>query len=352
VSLATRLGEHWYRPHLSLLTAALTPLAALFGALVALRRALYRLGWVSAARLPLPVVVVGNVTVGGTGKTPLVRALCDALEARGWHPGIVSRGYGRHTSDVREVCRGDDPAAVGDEPLLLATGGAPVVVGIDRAAAARHLLARHPGIDVIVADDGLQHYALARDVEIVVVDASRRFGNGWLLPAGPLREPVRRALAADACVVTGGAPGAAATEQPPHFQMSLEPLAWQPLRDGVAAPDFATLPPDTVHAIAGIAHPERFFRQLRDDGVVARTHAFADHHAFAPADVAFPGAQAILMTEKDAVKCRAFADARMFYRPVRAILDPALVTLVEDMLNGSQAARAPGLPRHEGSAGV
>ena len=134
--------------------------------------------------------------------------------------------------------------------------------------------------------------------------------------------------------------------------MMLEPLPWQPLREGVTPPDFAALPPDAVHAIAGIAHPDRFFRQLRDDGIRARTHAFADHHAFTPADLAYPGAQAILMTEKDAVKCRAFADARMFYRPVRAILDPALVTLVEDMLNGSQAARAPGLPRHQGSAGV
>ena len=351
MSFAARLAAQWYRPRLTLLTAALTPLALAFGALVALRRTLYRLGWMSASRLPVAVMVVGNVAVGGTGKTPLVRALCEALQARGWHPGIVSRGYGRRARDVREVGPHDDAAAVGDEPLLLATCGAPVVVGADRAAAARLLLARHPETDVVVADDGLQHYALARDVEIVVVDASRGFGNGWLLPAGPLREPARRARAAHALVVAGGARGAS-TSVPPQFAMTLEPLAWQPLLEGVAPPDFAALAPDRVHAIAGIAHPARFFGQLRDDGIAGQTHAFPDHHAFTSSDVAFPAAQAILMTEKDAVKCRAFADARMFYRPVRALLDPALITLVEDMLNGSQAARAPGLPRHEGSAGV
>jgi len=203
-----RLEAAWYAPRLAPLATLLLPLSWLFAAVVALRRWLYRRGALRSARLPVPVVVIGNVTVGGTGKTPLVIALARALAERGRHPGIVSRGYGASGAAPREVTAGAEPADVGDEPLLLAAAGAPVFVARDRAAAARALLAAHPACDVVLADDGLQHYALARDVEVVVVDGTRGFGNGRLLPSGPLREPASRADAADAVVtLVADAPG-------------------------------------------------------------------------------------------------------------------------------------------------
>jgi tetraacyldisaccharide 4'-kinase len=223
-------------------------------------------------------------------------------------------------------------------------------------------VARHPEVDVILADDGLQHYALARDLEIVVIDAARGFGNGWLLPAGPLREPARRAAEAAAHVLNvanaqaaAGAPNVTAAQlggSPPAFRMSMVASSIEPLRSGVALPQWHALPRGSVHAVAGIGEPQRFFAQLAALGIEAVPHAFDDHHAFVPGDLAFPGARAILMTEKDAVKCSAFADARMFYLPVRALVDPALVTLVEDTLHGRQTARAAGMPGHEGPAHV
>ena len=349
---ATRLVAHWYRPRLSPLTAALTPLAAAFAALAALRRALYRTGWLRTTRVGVPVVVVGNVTVGGTGKTPLVAALAEALRTRGWHPGIVSRGHGGSVQGVREVRQGDPATLVGDEPLVLAGAGMPVVVGRDRVAAARALRELHPDVDVVVADDGLQHYALAREVEIVAIDAARGFGNGWLLPAGPLREPARRAAQATARVLHVRSGAATASHADAEFVMTLAGLAWRPLQAGVPVPAFRSLPAGSIHAVAGIAQPERFFQSLEALGIAAVPHAFADHHPYVAGDLDFPGARAILMTEKDAVKCGAFADARMFFLPVRALVDPALVTLVEDTLHGSQAARAPGLPGHQGPAHV
>jgi tetraacyldisaccharide 4'-kinase len=347
MSVGDRLARDWYRPGLTPLTAALTPLAALFGIVVAARRALYRAGWLRATRIDVPVMVVGNVTAGGGGKTPLVRALADALRARGWHPGIVSRGYGGAVSGTHRVRPDDDPAWVGDEPLLLAQS-APVCVGADRVAAARALRDAHPEVDVIVADDGLQHYALARDVEIVAVDAGRRFGNGWLLPAGPLREPVRRVRDAAACVWTHNAGSAPSPQE--GYASRLEPLPWRSVGGATPVPEFGTLPRGSVHAVAAIAHPDRFFATLTALGIDAVTHAFPDHHPYTARDLDFPGAAAILMTEKDAVKCRRIADARMFWLPVRAAIDPALVDLVEDRLHGSQAARAARVPRHQGPA--
>jgi len=347
VSLATRLVAQWYRPGLTPATALLVPLSALFGALAALRRGLYRAGWLRVTRLPVPVVVVGNIGVGGAGKTPLTRALAAALRLRGRRPGIVSRGYKSAADRPREVHSGDDAAAVGDEPLLHAADGHPIVIGRDRVAAARLLLATHPEVDVVLADDGLQHYALARDLEIVVVDAMRGFGNGWLMPAGPLREPVSRAAQAGARVIA--LPEDADARAPlPGFRMQLRTLEWRPLVFAAACPDLAALPRGSVHAIAGIAHPDRFFAAVRARGIDAVTHAFADHHAYAASDLAFPGARAILMTEKDAVKCRHIADARMWWLPLCATLDPALVALVEDTLHGSQAARAAGMPGDQG----
>jgi tetraacyldisaccharide 4'-kinase len=287
--------------------------------------------------------------VGGTGKTPLVRALARALAARGHRPGIVSRGYGAPVRAPREVATDDDPRAVGDEPLLLAADGFPVVVAPDRVAAARELIARHPEVDVILADDGLQHYALGRDLELVVVDAQHGLGNRRLLPAGPLREPAARLAQADALVWSHlqgagaaadarGHAGFARAADLPQFTLTLVPGAWQPLRPGIPVPPLAHLPRGSVHAVAGIGQPQRFFHLLRALGIDAVPHAFPDHHAFVPSDLAFPGARAILMTEKDAVKCGSFADARMLFLPLASSVDAALVQLIEDRIHGRQAA--------------
>ncbi|MEO8306075.1 MAG: tetraacyldisaccharide 4'-kinase [Betaproteobacteria bacterium] len=341
MTLADRLVALWYSPRPSPVTILLWPFSLVFRTGVALRRALYRVGILSAARLPVPVVVVGNITVGGSGKTPLVAALARALRERGYQPGIVSRGFGRNPGDGAPIAvvAGDDPGRVGDEPLLLARAGYPVVVARDRVAAARELLVRNPACDVILADDGLQHYRLPRRFEIAVVDAARALGNGWLLPAGPLREPESRLDEVDAVVTLrdgGGGEPTPATEC--AFTMTLAAGTFARVGDArvtTSAPSFAGA---HVHAVAGIGNPARFFRQLGAMGIEAIPHAFPDHHRFVPADLAFVGARSILMTEKDAVKCEAFADERCWYLPVHARVDDALVTLIEERLRGSQTA--------------
>ncbi len=341
---ADRLAAAWYAPRPTLIAIVLWPLSAVFGVIAATRRALYRAGVLHSERVGVPVVVVGNLTAGGSGKTPLGLALADALAARGRRPGFVSRGYGGSAAAARAVARDDDPRVVGDEPLLLAASGFPVWIGRRRAEAARGLLEANPDVDVIIADDGLQHYALARDCEIVVIDAARGFGNGLLLPAGPLREPASRLASVDAIVrLVTGASAAAGTPAVPaatvcDTPMRLEPLAWRNLRRSDVHADPSRWPRGGVHAIAGIGHPERFFAQVRALGIDAICHPFPDHHAFTPADIAFPGAAVILMTAKDAVKCAAFADDRCWCLPVRARIDPALVECVLARLHGRQAA--------------
>ena len=227
MSLASRLVAAWYAQRLTVLTAPLVPFAAAFAALASARRALFRLGVLHERRLPVPVVVVGNITVGGSGKTPLAAALTRALAERGWHPGIVSRGHGGsrvHGSPI-VVAPDSDAREVGDEPVLLVRTGIPVVVAADRVAAARALIEAHPQCDVIVADDGLQHYRLARNFEIVVVDAARGLGNGWRLPAGPLREPAARLEEADAIValVTQGSSATSSAALPIRRRRSRRP---------------------------------------------------------------------------------------------------------------------------------
>jgi tetraacyldisaccharide 4'-kinase len=351
VNLAGRLVQAWYSPRLTPLAALLAPFALAFGALVALRRELYRRGILESHRLPVPVVVIGNVTVGGAGKTPLALALADALFRHGHRPGIVSRGFGGTNTAPRAVDPGDDPRVVGDEPLLYARAGWPVWVGHRRVDVARALTAAHPNVDVVIADDGLQHYALARTMEIVVVDVARGFGNGWLLPAGPLREPASRMRAADAIVRLVPRVAAVPAQGDGHAtQMWYEPLAWR----NVARPDAVFDPREwtrnSAHAVAGIGNPERFFAQVRSLGIDPVCHAFPDHHAFTPGDFAFPLVRAILMTEKDAVKCAAFADERYWCLPVRARIDSALVELVLARIHGPKAARNAGVPGDEGTA--
>jgi tetraacyldisaccharide 4'-kinase len=303
VDLSRHLVAAWFSPSLTPLSVLLAPAALVFRAATIVRRALYRRGLLRIERLPVPVIVVGNITVGGSGKTPLTIARASELARRGWRPGIVSRGY-RATNHVpRAVGVDDDPDVVGDEPLLLARTGLPVWIGADRPAAARALLAAHPDRDLIIADDGLQHYALARDIEIAVIDASRGLGNGLPLPAGPLREPAARLGAVDAIVHLGGT-----GDSKREFAMTLAGERFVRVNDGAVAADAALFRSGEVHAIAGIGDPARFFAQLAALGIAAHRHPFPDHHRYVAADLALPGATAILMTEKDAVKCKGFAD--------------------------------------------
>ena len=339
MTFATRLVATWYTPRVSPLAALLWPLSILYRFLVAVRRVLFRVGLLRSQMLPVPVIVVGNINAGGVGKTPLTHALAEQLLQRGFTPGIVSRGYGGSNVAPRAVVEGDDPKVVGDEPLLHATAGFPVWIGRDRAQAARGLLRAEPGCDVILADDGLQHYALERTMEIVVIDASRGFGNGLMLPAGPLREPVSRLDDVDAVVrlVARDVPRPAAASGAQTL-MTHEPLPWRNLvhLDRVADP--SQWRGMEIHALSGIGNPQRFFDMVASLGIAARCHAFPDHHDFTAGDIAFPGASAILMTQKDAVKCTAFADERCWYLPLRAIVDPALAALVLEKIRGFKAA--------------
>jgi len=271
--------------------------------------------------------VVGNLTVGGTGKTPLVIWLAGELRARGLKVGIVSRGYGRRSRGPRRV-RSDSPwEEVGDEPLLLSRRtGCAVAVGEDRLAAARLLVA--DGVDVILSDDGLQHLRLARDFEILVIDGTRGFGRGRLLPAGPLREPASRALAVDYLVVNGPAESVppSATLQGPPGRIATMHLALGAAHrvDGAGeSRPLASFAGAPVHAVAAIGNPARFFESLAAHGLHLIAHAFADHHPFARGELDFPDDLPILMTEKDAMRCAAFATPGMWYVPVDAKLEAA-----------------------------
>jgi len=321
------LERHWER--VTPVSALLYPVSLLYGAVTAMRRAR-----AASTRLAVPVVVVGNVTVGGTGKTPLVLWLEKLLRENGWTPGIVCRGYGGTSRAPRRVRPESDPAECGDEAVLLAhRSSCEVWAGADRVATARSLLASRPECDVLLSDDGLQHHWLARDVEICVIDAERGFGNGWLLPAGPLREALSRIATVDAVVVNGSAiathPSIASLPQGvPCFAMKLEGSVFRNLADPGQTTGAASFRGQHVHAVAGIGNPERFFRHLRELGLDITAHAFPDHHPFAASDLEYAGAQTVLMTEKDAVKCQRFATAMNWALPVNAVPEPGLASVV------------------------
>ena len=293
----------------------LRPLSGLFAGIVALRRRAYAKGFRRTTRLPVPVIVVGNLTVGGTGKTPLVIAVTDMLARAGYRPGIISRGYGgRRLAEPMAVGAQSDPREVGDEPLLIARRtGRPVAVFPARVRAAR-LLLETTDCNIIVADDGLQHYAMARDLEIAVVDGVRRFGNGACLPAGPLREPPKRLAGVDFVVCQGG--GA----EPGEYAMVLEGAEAVSLLDESRRKplaDFAGMP---CRALAGIGNPGRFFAHLEAAGLAIDAKPYPDHHPFVREDVWPDGDVPVLMTEKDAVKCHPFAGPQHWYVPVTAKL--------------------------------
>lgn len=314
---------------------ALAPLAGVFGAVAALRRAAFSLGWRERVRIGVPVVIVGNLTVGGTGKTPTVIALVEALRAAGFTPGVVSRGYGAKLGGPRAVTAASRPEEAGDEPLLIARRtGAPVWVCPDRVAAASALIAAHCDVDVIVSDDGLQHYRLARDVEIVVFD-QRLAGNGMLLPAGPLREPVSRRR--DATLVNDPF-NRTLPPWPDTFALTIAPGdAWH-LADPALRRPLSQFAGERILAAAGIGSPERFFATLRAAGLTPETRALPDHYTFRDDPFAHARADIILITEKDAVKLQARHDARIWVVPVEATLPGRLIALVVEKLRGRSPA--------------
>ncbi len=317
---ARRIEQGWYRgsPWLT----PLRPLGWLVGRVARRRLARFR---EQAPVPPVPVLVVGNVTVGGTGKTPLVIALARRATERGLKVVVISRGYGADAGDYPlSVSADDDPARVGDEPLLIARRAAvPVVLDPRRDRALQRAVGEH-GADLVISDDGLQHYALPRSAEVVVIDADRGLGNGRCLPAGPLREPASRLRAVDVLIANGGSwPGATT--------MTLEPAPPIRLSDGESLPaDAFAIRFPRVHGVAGIGHPQRFFRTLEALGLAVIPHAFADHHAFRPQDLAFGDDLPVIMTEKDAVKCRGFDDPRLWTLPVQASLPPGTLDAILD----------------------
>lgn len=309
----------------------LRPLAWLFAMVSGLRRIAYRCGLRRRERLPVPVIVVGNLTVGGSGKTPLVAAIVARLQTAGWSPGIVSRGYGGSLRSSARLPTAGDPVLFGDEPVWLAAHtGCPVAVGARRPEAARLLL---PDCDVIVADDGLQHYRLARDIEIAVIDGDTGLGNGRLLPAGPLREPPGRLRSVDYVAVRDG-------ERAGAWRYRVTCNRAVRLTDGMEA-SLASWRGKSVHAVAAIGVPERFFGQLEDLGLEIERHGFADHHAFEAGDLRFDDGRPVLMTEKDAVKCRAFADSRMWAVPASVDDIDGMGVSICERLNAMGRTRGP-----------
>jgi tetraacyldisaccharide 4'-kinase len=305
--------RHWYRR--GALAWLLWPASLLFGFLVLFRKTFYRVGLLKSVHPGIPVIVVGNVVAGGSGKTPLVLWIAEFLKSKGWSPAIVSRGFGARLEAPRAATVASGATEVGDEPVLLARrSGCPVWVGPDRVRVIEALRAQHPEVDLVILDDGLQHYRLRRDLEIAVVDA-RGFGNGFLLPAGPLRESPSRLRSVGTVVshessITG-------------YSMKLDGETLHRMTDArerCSVRDFAG---QKVHAVAGIGHPNRFFLHLARLGLKPVPHPFPDHHPFRAADLEFGDEAPVLLTEKDAVKLRHAARPNWWVLPVTARLDPA-----------------------------
>ncbi|MEJ2761198.1 MAG: tetraacyldisaccharide 4'-kinase [Gammaproteobacteria bacterium] len=344
--MATALGQHrdmispgfieelWYGSHP--LSLGLAPLGWAYAGLTRLRWLAYTVGMLPVQRVPVPVIIIGNITVGGTGKTPLTIWLANHLRSLGHRPGIISRGYGGARGKRPQQVRPDsNPYLVGDEPVLMARRtGCPVAVSPRRYVAARELL-EHTDCDVLLCDDGLQHLSLGRDLEIAVVDGDRRFGNGRCLPAGPLREPVRR-LKSVAMVVCSGRPGRN------EYAMEYDYGDLRSLTGPERTLPLESLRGQRVHAVAGIGNPARFFSYLRGFDLRVLRHEFPDHHRYTAGDLDFEEKLPLVMTEKDAVKCESFAGDEAWYLPVQAQPDAAfrhrLGVLLEELFNGQETA--------------
>lgn len=314
------LTDSWYQKHP--LRWLLLPLSFVYRFIVFLRKHAYQRDILTRHKMPVPVIVVGNISVGGTGKTPFVIWLAEQLKQTGYSPGIISRGYGSKAPAYPFEVNSDSSASqAGDEPLLISRRTqCPVIIDPDRSQAAVHLLSRHH-CDVIISDDGLQHYALKRDIEITLVDGNRRFGNKLCLPAGPLREPMSRLKTVDFVVYNG-------SEENPLYQMQLDAAEWVNLVDSSKRLPVNAFADREVHAVAGIGNPQRYFDLLCDYKMIVHPHAFADHHAFSMGDLNFGDNLPLLMTEKDAVKCQQYAQAHHWYLPVSARIDDDLLQAI------------------------
>lgn len=331
VSLDRTLQRIWYERSPLILFLLLTPLSLLFAAVAACRRAAFRLGLFRSERVSKPVLVVGNITVGGTGKTPLVLWIADFLHARGLKVGVITRGYGGSASTwPQQVTNRSSSAAVGDEAVLIASrSDAIVVAGPVRVEAARRAI--ELGADIIVSDDGLQHYALAREAEIVVIDAERGLGNGWLLPAGPLREREARLRSADLLVATQRGPDPRPLSDPRFIAARQLIIVAENFVTGERR-ELSSFTGSRVHAVAGIGNPEAFFAMLRERGLDVDARALPDHAPIEARDIDFPEAAPVLMTEKDAVKCRSFATQRHWFVRLEVRFDDADARRIGDLL--------------------
>lgn len=308
-----RIDAYWYSQNP--VAWLLLPVAAFYCLIVFIRRVFYRTGIFKSFKLSVPVIIVGNITVGGTGKTPLLVALCELLKSQGYKPGVISRGYGGDFEGEHLVDDSDSADVIGDEPCLIhARTRCPLVVGRDRVAAAELLLSESD-CDIILSDDGLQHYRLQRDVEIAIVDTNRQFGNGFCLPSGPLREPASRLNQVDIVVDHGSARDADAKEE--YFFLKFSDAVNLQTNETMSIESFKGVP---VHAVAGIGHPKRFFDQLRRVGLEVIEHDYPDHHKYISSDLVFNDNYNVLLTEKDAVKCQDFSVESLWYVPVSAEL--------------------------------
>ncbi|MBE0438500.1 MAG: tetraacyldisaccharide 4'-kinase [Gammaproteobacteria bacterium] len=311
------LVDSWYQPHP--LRWLLWPLSVFYKLIISVRRQLYVRGVFKQHQISVPVIVVGNITVGGTGKTPFVIWLTTQLKNTGYRPGIISRGYGGHAQHYPQLVDKNSVARlVGDEPVLIYRHTlCPMAVAPDRVAAARLLVEQH-NCNIIISDDGLQHYALKRDIEIVIVDGQRQFGNQLCLPAGPLREPLNRIKQSDFIVVNSSLTST-------DFSMQLEQGAALNLSDSALIKSLDQFSAKTIHAVAAIGNPQRFFEQLRQHNISVIEHSFTDHHCFRESDLQFGDDLPILMTEKDAVKCQSFAKPNMWFVPIEATIQGKLL---------------------------
>jgi tetraacyldisaccharide 4'-kinase len=320
----------WYRDHF--IAVWLIPFSMIFTDFSRFRRFLYRIGIYKTEKLSVPVIIVGNISVGGTGKTPLVIWMAEILTQAGYKPGIITRGYAGDAEQWPQIVTADsNPDQIGDEAVLVAKNTrVPVAVGPSRVDAAKQLL-EHSECNIIISDDGLQHYALARDIEIAVIDGQRRFGNGNCLPGGPLREPISRLLEVD-LIVCNGEP-----EEENEFPMQLKGEIAVNLVTGEQK-SLTQFAGQTCHALAGIGNPKRFFNMLEAAGLVCTTHSFPDHFSYQPDDINFGTNITVLMTEKDAVKCTRFALQNHWFVPVQATLPEAfktqLLKLLKEKTNG------------------
>jgi len=310
------LINSWYQPQA--IRWLLWPLSLIYRTVVQVRRGFFLMGILKQQHLAVPVIIVGNMTVGGTGKTPFVIWLAKQLQQAGYRPGIISRGYGGQADHYpQQVMPNSDPSIVGDEPIIISRHTlCPMVVAPDRVTAGEMLL-QHYDCNIIIADDGLQHYALGRDIEIVIIDGQRQFGNQLCLPAGPLREPMSRLQDVDFIVENHGKDSAKYTMilSQLHAVNVLDPTKKQALSGFIG---------QNIHAVAGIGHPQRFFDQLSSQGLQLIEHAFDDHHPFQSSDLIFNDDDPIFMTEKDAVKCQGFANSNTWYIPIEAAISGKL----------------------------